>query len=76
MSNWKSRTYSKHSESHGAALRELGKSVRSPGDGYGKPEVLEVYGESGSVNSGTSARYDDPQASISRRIPRKPTQRV
>jgi len=73
---WTKRTYSKDSESHGAALKELGKSVASPGNGWGDPTLVTVKGESGNPNGGINARYDDPEPSISDRIYRKPPQKA
>ena len=44
--NWKTRTYSKHSDSAGSALKELtgSKPLRNQartGEGFGRPEVLK-----------------------------------
>ena len=62
MANWKSRTYSKDSESHGKALKELGASVKSgAGNGFGRPtEVLmEQDGYPKNLDS-----YDDTTAAL------------
>jgi hypothetical protein len=56
VTNWKARTYSKHSESLGKALKELRASVPSVGDGFGRPtQILED-----STNT-TPGGYDDPK---------------